>query len=117
LAWVCQELALEGKKALLLVWDNASWHVSQRVKSWIREHNRKAKREAGVRIVVCGLPIKSPGLHPIEPKGMHGKRAIVEPDRLLSSQEIETRVCEYYQCQRQPRLRQTDTTRKRKLVA
>jgi hypothetical protein len=31
LEWVCQELQREGKKALLLVWDNASWHISQPV--------------------------------------------------------------------------------------
>ncbi len=29
------------------------WHVNQRVRAWIRSHNRKAKREGGVRIVAC----------------------------------------------------------------
>ena len=28
LAWVCKRLGEEGKKALLLVWDNAAWHGS-----------------------------------------------------------------------------------------
>jgi hypothetical protein len=32
LAWACDRLAAEGKRALLLVWDNASWHVSRRVR-------------------------------------------------------------------------------------
>ena len=41
-----------------------------------------------MRIVACSLPIKSPWLNPIEPKWVHGKRAIVEPDRLLTAQEI-----------------------------
>ncbi len=36
LAWVCERLAAEGKRALLLVWDNAAWHVSRRVRAWIR---------------------------------------------------------------------------------
>ncbi len=27
LAWACTRLAAEGKTALLLVWDNAAWHV------------------------------------------------------------------------------------------
>jgi hypothetical protein len=36
LAWSCERLAAEGKRALLLVWDNASWHVSGRVRAWIR---------------------------------------------------------------------------------
>jgi len=29
LDWRCQEAAARGKRALLLVWDNASWHVSK----------------------------------------------------------------------------------------
>ncbi|SEI60973.1 hypothetical protein SAMN04244572_01056 [Azotobacter beijerinckii] len=36
LAWVCERLASEGKKALLMIWDNASWHVSHRVRAWDR---------------------------------------------------------------------------------
>ncbi len=40
LGWACQRLAGEGKKVLVLVWDNASWHVSRRVRAWIRTHNR-----------------------------------------------------------------------------
>jgi hypothetical protein len=28
---------------------------------------------------VCRLPVKSPWLNPIEPRWLHGKRAIVEP--------------------------------------
>ena len=59
LTWVCERLRAEGKKALLLVWDNAAWHVSKRVRAWIRAYNRDAKRKAGVRIVACFLPIKS----------------------------------------------------------
>jgi hypothetical protein len=56
LAWVCEQSKAEGKKALLLVWDNAAWHVSKRVRTWIRAHNRKARAEGGVRIVACFLP-------------------------------------------------------------
>jgi len=99
LAWACERLAAEGKKALLLVWDNAAWHVSKRVRAWIKTHNRKAKTEGGVRIVACFLPVKSPWLNPIEPKWAHGKKAIVEPERLLSANEVRTRVCDYYGCE------------------
>ncbi|GAB3393095.1 hypothetical protein [Azotobacter armeniacus] len=56
LAWVCERLASEGKKALLMIWDNASWHVSHRVRAWIGTHNRRARAEGGVRIVSCRLP-------------------------------------------------------------
>ena len=104
LGWVCERLAAEGKKALLLVWDNASWHVSQRVRAWIRAHNRQAKQQGGVRIVVCGLPVKAPWLNPIEPKWAHGKKAIVEPERTLTAQEVKERVCVYYGCEQEPPL-------------
>jgi DDE superfamily endonuclease len=109
LAWVCAELSAEGKRALLLVWDNASWHVSQRVRAWIRAHNRKARAEGGVRIVACFLPVKSPWLNPIEPKWAHGKKAVVEPERLLTADEVRTRVCDYYRCQHlEPLTQQTE---------
>jgi transposase len=99
LSWVCQRLKAEGKKALLLVWDNAAWHVSKRVRAWIKAHNKKAKGEGEVRIVACFLPVKSPWLNPIEPKWAHGKKAIVEPEQLLSAPEVRTRVCDYYGCE------------------
>jgi transposase len=105
LAWCCTRLAAHGKTALLLVWDNASWHVSKQVRAWIREHNRAVKRgEAAVRIVVCPLPTKSPWLNPIEPKWMHGKRRIVEPARLLTADEIAARVCACFGCVHEPHL-------------
>ena len=99
LAWVCERLRAEGKTALLLVWDNAAWHVSKRVRAWIKSHNKKARAEGGVRIVACFLPVKSPWLNPIEPKWAHGKKTIVEPERLLSTAEVRTRVCDYYGCE------------------
>jgi transposase len=69
------------------------------VRSWIRTHNQTVKHTAkGVRIVRCPLPTKSPWLNPIEPKWVHGKRAVSEPDRLLSAAELEARVYAYYGC-------------------
>ena len=44
LAWCCERLEAAGKEALLLIWDNASWHVSRAVRSWIRDHNRQVKQ-------------------------------------------------------------------------
>ena len=93
LAWCSAPLAAQGFTALLLIWDNAAWHRSQAVRYWIRQHNQRVKQGAeGVRIVVCHLPSKSPWLNPIEPKWVHGKRAVSEPDRLLSAAELEARV-------------------------
>jgi transposase len=121
LAWVCAELAREGKQALLLVWDNASWHTSGRVRAWIRAHNRRVKQAGGVRIVACYLPSKSPWLNPIEPRWLHGKRAIIEPERVLTAAEVEARACEHYGCEQlehlQQRVTPKKTASKRKKVA
>jgi hypothetical protein len=106
LAWSCARLAREGKKALLLIWDNASWHVSRAVRQWIRRHNQEAKRTGGVRIVVCQLPTKSPWLNRIEPHWVHGKKAVVEPTRKLTATELVTRVHTYYGCEQMPYLSQ-----------
>ena len=93
LAWCCGRLAAAGTTALLLVWDNASWHGSKQVRTWIATHNRAVKATGeGVRIVPCPLPSKSPWLNPIEPKWVHGKKRIAEPARLLSTAELEERV-------------------------
>jgi len=105
LAWCSAQLAAQGFTALLLIWGNASWHRSHAVRHWVRQHNQRVKRGAvGVRFVVCQLPSKSPWLNPIEPKWVHGKRAVSEPDRLLSADELETRVYTYYGCEREAHL-------------
>ena len=99
LAWLTACLAAEGKTALLLVWDNASWHVRQAVRAWLKAHNRHVKQAGGCRVVVCPLPVKSPWLNRIEPKWVHGKRAIAKPDRKLSVAELKQRICAYYDCE------------------
>jgi hypothetical protein len=102
LGWCCTRLQEVGVRVWVLIWDNASWHVSKRVRAWVRAHNRQVKQQRqegrGVRIVSCSLPVKSPWLNPIEPKWVHGKRAIVEPTRLLSAQEVADRVCAHRGC-------------------
>ena len=101
----CEHLATQKVTALVLIWDNASWHKSQMVRIWIRSHNQTAKQTGqGVRILPCLLPSKSPWLNPIEPKWVHGKRKISEADRILSADELEARVCAYYGCSREAHL-------------
>ncbi len=100
LTWCGEALVSAGITTLILVWDNAAWHVSHMVRRWLGDHNRRAHREGGVRIVPCLLPIKSPWLNPIEPKWVHGKRRIVEPARLLTAHEVEERVCAAFACSR-----------------
>jgi hypothetical protein len=99
LAWCCETLAARGKSALLLAWDNAGWHISKEVRAWLRGHNRRVKREgAGVRLVVCQLPVKSPWLNPIEPKWVHGKRRAAEAGDLLTARETAERACAALGC-------------------
>ncbi len=94
LGYCCDKLAATGKEALLLIWDNASWHKSHEVRYWIATHNREVKASGrGTRIVPCLLPKKSPWLNPIEPKWIHSKRKVTEPERLLGAYELADRVC------------------------
>jgi len=87
LEWCCQKLAAISKKVLVLIWDNASWHISREVRRWIGRSNRALKKgeKKGVRIVSCLLPKQSPWLNAMEPKWVHGKRKVVEPDGLLGA--------------------------------
>lgn len=97
--WVCQQVSEMGKRVMPLIWDNATWHLSKQVQLWIRNHNHQLKQTGiGIRLIVCKLPVKSPWLNAIEPKWIPAKRAIVEPDRKLTSQELKTRVCDYFEC-------------------
>ncbi len=52
-----------------------------------------------MRILACYLPSKSPWLNAIEPKWVHGKRAIAEEDRQLTAAEVKSRACAYYGCE------------------
>jgi hypothetical protein len=105
LDWCCSKLDQHSVPVWVLIWDNASWHISKAVRAWIRTHNHRVKRAGhGVRLLVCCLPVKSPWLNPIEPKWVHGKRAIVEPTRLLTAQEVADRVCAYFGCSHEPHL-------------
>lgn len=104
LAWLAQKMQIAGKKALILIWDNASWHISKAVRDWLKEHNRTAKKEGGCRLLVCFLPTKSPWLNNIEPKWVHGKRAVVEPASTLTAAQLIERICNYYQCEHEQHL-------------
>jgi hypothetical protein len=99
LEWSCEKLEALGKKVLVLIWDNASWHISEEVRCWLGSHNREVKTSGeGVRIVSCLLPKQSPWLNAIEPKWVHGKRKVAEPDGLLGAYELVERVCRLFGC-------------------
>jgi hypothetical protein len=101
LDWVCECMASEDKRVLVLIWDNASWHISREVRNWIRVHNQQVlsnrrQGKAGVQIIPCFLPTKSPWLNNIEPKWIHGKRAVAEPGCVLPAQQLASRICDYF---------------------
>jgi hypothetical protein len=100
LGWCTEKLGAAGKKVLLLIWDNASWHTSRELRRWLGKHNREVKTSGdGVRIVSCLLSKKSPWLNVIEPKKwVHGKRKVVEPEGLLGAYELADRVCGIFGC-------------------
>jgi hypothetical protein len=99
LEWSFENLEAVGKKVLLLIWDNASWHISKEVRRWIGRHNRRIKEGGeGVRVVSCLLPKQSPWLNAIEPKWVHAKRKVVEPEGLLGAYELADRVCGVFGC-------------------
>src|SRR5215217_5615772 len=101
LSWSLQKLQAAGKKVMVLIWDNASWHISKEVRRWLGRHNRHVKESGeGVRIVSCLLPKHSPWLNAIEPKWIHGKRKVVEPDGddPLGAYELAERVCRVFDC-------------------
>jgi len=99
LEWSLEEFRAARKKVVVLIWDNASWHTSREVRRWLGKHNRRVKESGcGVRIVSCLLPKQSPWLNAIEPKWVHGKRKVVEPDGLLGAYELAERVCRVFGC-------------------
>jgi hypothetical protein len=105
LVWGCDRLQAAGVRVWALSWDTASWHVSKHSRAWIQAPTRQVKHQGcGVRILPCFLPVKSPWLHPIAPKWVQGKRASVEPARLLTAQEVADRVCAYFDCSHDPHL-------------
>jgi hypothetical protein len=99
LGWCCEKLEAVGKKVMVLIWDNASWHISKELRRWLGKHNRQVKKSGdGVRIVSCLLPKQSPWLNAIEPKWVHGKRKVVEPEGPLGAYELADRVCGVFGC-------------------
>ena len=76
------------QRALIVMWDRATWHISKKVTKWVRQHNRQVKQSGdGVRLLTCLLPTKSPWLNPMEPIWRLAKRKVVEPDSDLSPQK------------------------------
>lgn len=89
----------EGKRVLIIIWDNASWHKSNDLRGWIRAYNRVAKAASEPRLLIHLLPVKSPWLNPIEPRWVHAKRGVCEPDGELTSPLLRSRLCAHFKTQ------------------
>jgi transposase len=86
----------ENKRVVVLIWDQASWHTSNRITRWIRDYNQLAKQHDEPRLLTHLLPSKSPWLNPIEPRWIHAKRAVCEPDGDLTADELRQRISNYF---------------------
>jgi hypothetical protein len=86
----------EGKRVVVMLCDNARWHTSARFRAWVRAYNRAAKVAGEPRLLVFRLPVKSPWLNPMEPRWVHAKRAICEPDGDLSPSVLRRRLCAHF---------------------
>lgn len=93
LLWVAEE---KGKQALLVIWDNATWHKSKQIKEWVKKHNWQVKGKGGVRLLTFLLPIKSPWLNPQEPHWVHCKKNVVEPKETLTMWQLKERIWSYF---------------------
>ncbi|MCL5958442.1 MAG: transposase [Chloroflexi bacterium] len=65
-----------GIRYRVVFWDNGPWHVAASVQERIAQHNRQARREGRVHVLLHYLPIKSPWLMPLEPVFGQTKRAV-----------------------------------------
>jgi transposase len=93
LQWIVLEAARALKKAVLVIWDNASWHKGRKVRQWLRRYNRQAKAEGKPRLLVWALPKRSPWLNPIEPHWLHAKKRVCEPSaNELTPRQLQHRV-------------------------
>lgn len=87
----------QGKRVVLIFWDQASWHQSRKLRRWINQHNQTAKRTGDVRLLTYLLPSKSPWLNSMEPHWVHAKRKVAEWDGKLSVLSLKRRLCAHFQ--------------------
>jgi hypothetical protein len=85
------------KRVLVVIWDRATWHKSNKLKQWIRRHNLRAKQQRDVRLITYKLPAKSPWLNGMEPRWVHAKRKVCEPEGELTPLELKRRLCTHFQ--------------------
>ena len=92
LLWVAEE---KGKQTLVVIWDNASWHKSKKVREWVKSHNHQVKQGGGVRLLTYLLSVKSPWLNPQEPHWVHCKKNVVETKSILTQEQLKEHIWGY----------------------
>lgn len=73
--------ATHGHRFLVIVWDNAPWHLARRLHRLLARYNRHAKRHGRMRVLLFALPIKAPWLMPLEAVFGQTKRAVGPRER------------------------------------
>jgi transposase len=93
LAALLTQAQAAGKRVLVVIWDNASWHTAKALRRWYYRYNQTAKRTGQVRLLLVALPSRSPWLNPIEPvfgqakRHIVGRRPVAQPGRLKRKTE------------------------------
>jgi len=103
------EAGEDRKRALLMIWDNASWHISKFVHHWIQQHNREVRQSAGA-CASCPATCR-PRVHGSTGLSLIGCTADVmslKPTRLLTAQELADRVCQNFGCTHESHLAVTE---------
>ena len=75
LAYLAEQYA--GRKYLVVVWDNASWHKAAHVARWLEVHNAVAGPKRRPKLFVFYLPTYSPWLNPVEAIFNQTKRRVL----------------------------------------
>lgn len=89
-------VAQQGKRFIVLFWDQASWHTSKRTRAWIRAYNQRAKREGLPRLIICELPSRSPWLMPLEPIFGWTKRHVLGDRKFATLAELQAAVEQHF---------------------
>lgn len=92
-----------GKRVLVVIWDNASWHTAKALRRWYYRYNQRAKHEGLIRLLIVCLPSRSPWLNPIEPVFGQAKRHVVGGRAVSEPRELKRKTERYFK-QRAKRL-------------
>jgi hypothetical protein len=76
---LAERYAARGKRALVVLWDNAAWHLAGPLRTRVATSNRTAKRLGALRFLLASLPLKAPWLMPLEAVFGQTKRAVGLP--------------------------------------